>query len=165
MAFERAPKKKDNALETYPRSIIFQERYQERIFNAENDDVLAESCLVVLRERHDNPAWGYKPALKDISEEEQEFIDFLNTDYNFLPILMQKMAESIKRRIEARIDTTSDPDWTWYTSVENLLALPTKQATGYKIPYKGRYIPTSYYLLLQRRHHPHEGFVIVDNMK
>lgn len=149
----------------YARSIIFQERNHERVFNASDDRILSESCLILLRERYLNPIWGYRPEQKGLTEEERDFLEFYRTDYYLLPALMVRVADGIKRRIEARLDVTSDPDWTWYSSVESLLKLPPEVAVDYKIPYKGRLIPTSYFLLIQRRSNPHEGFVLVDKMQ
>lgn len=163
MNFDWVRSKQENDDNSYKRTIVFKERTQERILDASTDEILAFSCLNVLRDRYENPAWGYKPTYKDLTEEEAEFLEYIEHDYYLLPVLLQHLSMSIKKRIEARLDVSSDPDWTWYEAVQNLLALPPEQAVGYKIPYKGRYIPTSYYLLLQRRDHPYESFVIVDN--
>lgn len=145
----------------YKRSIIFKERNNERIFDATTDEILAVSCLTVLAERYSNPIWGYCPKQKDLTGEEKEFIEFMETNFDFLPILLQRLATSVKTRIESRVDIDSDPDWTWYNSVESLLALPQDIASSYKVAYKGRLVPTAYYLILQRQHFPNENFVIV----
>lgn len=147
---------------SYRRSIVFRERFQERVFDASTDEILSNSCLIVLRERYENPAWGYKPQRDDFTEEEKEFVEYFQRERYFLPSLLQKMGDRILRQIDTRVDITSDPDWNWYSSVQNLLALPSEKAIDYRIPYKGRLIPTSYYLLTQRRSYPFEGFVILD---
>jgi len=155
----------DIASETpsYRRSIVFRERFQERVFDASTDDSLSRSCLVVLRERYENPAWEYKPKRTDFSEEEQDFMDYFEKERYFMPTLLQTLGDRLMRQLETRVDITSDPDWNWYSSVETLLSLDSEKAVDYRIPYKGRFIPTSYYLLIQRRSHPFEGFVIIDN--
>lgn len=165
MSFDWITRKDGDIPPKYSRSIIFQERHQERIFNASDDRCLSESCLILLRERYLNPIWGYRPEQKDITEEERDFLEFYKTDHYMLPALMLRAADGIKRRIESRLDVTSDPDWTWYSSVESLLELSPEVAVDYKIPYKGRLIPTSYFLLIQRRSNPNEGFVLVDSIQ
>lgn len=147
----------------FTRSIIFQEQAGEKIMNASTDEDLAKSCLIILKERYENPTlWAYLPANKNITDEEKEFLEFYKTDYFLLPMLLQRMSESVKRRIETRLDEGSDPDWIWYHHVEELLSMTFEVGEGYRIPYKGRYIPTSYYLLLQRRNNPGEGFILVN---
>jgi hypothetical protein len=146
----------------YDRSIVFRERFQEKIYDASTDQILSHSCLIVLRERYDNPAWNYKPSITNLTEDEKEFMEFFSKERYFLPHLLQQMGDRILRQIEASTNITDDPEWVWFSSLEHLLALPANKAVDYRIPYRGRLIPTSYFLLIQRRMRPFEGFVILD---
>jgi len=56
------------------RVIIFSEHNQERIFPANTSDELASACLLILRERFNNKAWGYEPKFVGLSDEEAEFL-------------------------------------------------------------------------------------------
>ena len=153
-----------HAVSRFPsRTVIFREQYQERIFDASDEELLSSACLLVLRERYTNPAWGYKPKRHLLSEEEQQFILFYEAEGQYLPILLKRYADRVLEQIQSRSADEDDPDWSWYHKVEELLSLPEEKATGYKFSYKGRLIPTSYYLLLQRQSHPNESISVVEN--
>ncbi len=143
--------------------IIFSEPYdQERVLPAGTQEELAASCLLILRERYSNPIWGYKPSRFHATEEELDFMVYWENDSNQLPVLLQKQGQRIYERLKANLKDDDDPDWLWYRSVEELLALPSHIAKGYRIGYGGRIMPTAYYLLLKRREIPNEGFVIAE---
>lgn len=144
------------------KAIIFTENNQERILPANSDDELANSCLIVLRERYSNPIWGYKPSLKGITEEEREFIEYWENENKDLPIFLYRQAKRTYERLMDNVSEQNDPDWTWYNSVEELLKLKTEKAIGYKVAYGGRFLPTAYYLLLKRRDYPNENFVLAE---
>ena len=144
------------------KSIIFKEKHQERAFDASNDDLLAESCLLVLRERYENPAWNYKPRRNELALDEIEFIEFYDSEGRYLPKILKRYADRIYDQLHVRAVDDGDPDWTWYEGVKALLALPQEEAVGYKIPFRGRIIPTSYYLLLQRQNFPNESLTLVN---
>lgn len=146
--------------------IIFSEPYgQERILPAADQEELAESCLLILRERYSNPIWGYKPTSYMATEEELDFLDFWETESNQLPVLLQKQGQRLYERLKANLKDDDDPDWIWYRSVEELLALPANIARDYRVGYGGRIMPTAYYLLLKRKDHPDEGFVLAELAK
>jgi hypothetical protein len=144
------------------RAIIFTENNQERIFPANTDEELAESCLLILRERYSNPIWGYQPYMKNISDEEKDFIEYWENDAHSLPALLYRQGKRTYERLKDNISEDTDPDWVWYHSVEELLSLKPDKAIAYKVGYGGRLIPTAYYLLLKRKDYPNENFVLAE---
>jgi len=153
-----------NTRQDFPnRSIVFKEQTRERAFGAETDELLSIACLSVLKERYLNSAWGYKPKTQDITPDEVEFLKFYEDEGKYLPAILRRYADRLADQLQARVNVDkSDPDWTWYHTVQDLLNLPQDEAIDYKIPFRGRIIPTSYYLLLQRQNHPHESLSLVD---
>ncbi len=145
--------------------IIFSEPGEERILPAGTLDELATSCLLILRERYTNTIWGYQPKHTSLSNEEEDFISFWESESNVLPRLLKKHGQRIYDRLKDASADADDPDWIWYRSVEELLALPPDIAKGYRVGYGGRIIPTSYYLLLKRKENPNEGFVLAELQK
>ena len=145
------------------RTIVFKERFQERVFDASSEELLSAACLMILRERYSNPVWGYRPKTMTPSEEETEFLEFYRTEGKYLPRMLRRHADRIFEQIEERAVDVDDPDWNWYNNVEELLQLPEERAIGYRIPFRGKLIPTTFYLLLQRQNHPNEGLSIVDD--
>lgn len=135
---------------------------RELILPANTQEELAESCLLVLRERFNNPAWGYKPVNNSLTEEEKDFLHFWETDSNHLPALLYRQGKRLHDRLQENAKEDTDPDWVWYKNVSQLLSLPPDRAIGYKVPYGGRYIPTAYYLLLKRRNYAAENFIIAE---
>ena len=142
--------------------IFIEQGNRERVFPANTQDELAESCLLILRERYSNPVWGYKPQQQNLSDEEKDFMVFWEQDSYVLPALLYRQGKRIYERLIEQEEDDTDPDWAWYSNVGQLLELPPERAIGYKVPYGGRYIPTSYYLLLKRRHYPNENFLIAE---
>lgn len=142
--------------------IIFAEQGQERILPANTQEELALSCFVVLKERYNNPIWGYKPQNLTLTPEENDFIEFWELESNTLPVLLKRHGDRIYDRLKENLKTNDDPDWIWYQKVEELLKLKPEVAQGYKISYGGRIVPTSYYLLLKRKEYPNESFVLAD---
>lgn len=145
------------------RVIVFKEKGQERVFPAKDDEELAASCLIILRERFSNPAWGYKPQIQELSEEEQDFLDFWQRENtNFLPTLLYKQGQRIYDRLEERLKDDTDPDWVWYKALKELLSINPDAAKAYKVSFHGKFIPTAYYLLSKRRYNTHEDFYILE---
>lgn len=151
---------------SYPRhSIVFAEHNnKERVFPASTPQELSEACLIILRERYSNPIWGYKPKGPSLSEEEKDFMDFWEKDSYSLPALLYRQGIRIYNRLIENKEDETDPDWAWYSNVTQLLSLPPEVAVDYRVPYGGRLIPTSYYLLLKRRHYPNENFLIIEQL-
>jgi hypothetical protein len=145
----------------FSRSIVFKEENNERVFNASTDDLLAESCLIVLRERYNNPAWNYKPLQNNLEVDEVEFLSFYELEGRYLPQILKRYADRIFDQLNVHASHEDDPDWTWYEGVKTLLALPPDEASGYKIHFRGRVVPTSYYLLLRRQNLPNESISLV----
>lgn len=143
------------------RSIVFKEENKERVLNASTEDLLAESCLLILRERYNNPAWNYKPQQDNLKADELEFLNFYEMEGSYLPIILKRYADRIFDQLNVRASHEDDPDWTWYKGVETLLTLPPDEASGYKIHFRGRVIPTSYYLLLRRQNLPNESVSLI----
>lgn len=144
------------------RAIIFTENNHERIFPAASEEELAASCLLILRERYSNPVWGYRPYMKNITEEEKDFIQYWEHDAHSLPALLYRHGKRTYERLKDNISEDTDPDWVWYRSVQELLELSPNKAIAYKVAYGGRFIPTAYYLLLKRRNYPNESFVLAE---
>lgn len=143
------------------RKIVFVEHLAERSFDVPDDSTLASVCLMILRERYSNPAWGYEPKIAKefvLTEEEQEFLRwFERTDLETLPILLRKHAVRISSQLNQTSNTTNKNEWNWYEAVTMLLNLPKEEAVPSCRAYKGQQIPTALYLLLQRRHNHGEG--------
>lgn len=142
--------------------IFIEHNDQEKILPANTQEELAASCLLILRERFNNPAWGYKPVNDTHTAEEKDFLDFWETDSNHLPALLYRQGKRLYDRLIENAKEDTDPDWVWYRNVAQLLELPEDRAVGYKVPYSGRYIPTAYYLLLKRRHYTAENFILAE---
>lgn len=143
--------------------IIFSEPGgQERVLPAATQEELALSCLLVLRERYLNEAWGYQPKNYNATDEELDFIQYWEREANQLPELLYKQGERLYERLKANLKAEDDPDWIWYRSVQKLLSLSPDIAKRYRIGYGGRVMPTAYYLLLKRKHYPNEDFVIAE---
>lgn len=156
--------KNNNVYVMFPgRKIVFKEQFQERVFLVETEQQLAETCLNILRERYTNPAWGYKPDAEtgELNEQEKEFLEFYIEEGRYLPALLKRHADRIFQQLNVSTPAASDVQREWYESVEQLLSLPPNQAVMYKLPFKAKLIPTSYYLLLQREHFPGEGLMFI----
>lgn len=145
------------------RAIVFHEANgYERVLDASTDEILAASCLLILRERYKNPIWAYKPEIKTLTEDERDFLDYWENEHKDLPALLYKFGKRTYERLQDRIAEDADPDWNWYYSVEDLLKIPQDRAVAYKVSYRGRYIPTAYYLILKRREFPNESFALIE---
>ncbi len=152
---------KQDLLEPQPnRRIVFTEHLNQRVFAVPTDEALAEACLLILKERFSNPVWNYKPATPRENlptNEEIEFLKWHDTiNLTSLPILVRKHVQRIYTQLTEHTNWATKHEWDWYDTVSQLLSLEKTDAMSYRKPYKGRYIPTSYYLLLQREHNPGE---------
>lgn len=146
------------------RKIVFKEHLAERHFLVENEEQLAKACLNILNERYHNPAWGYKPAYgQELSEDEIEFIEFYETEGQYLPSLLKRHAERIYNQLNTTQNnpTGSVIQWEWYESVTQLLSMPVERAINYKVAYKGKLVPSAYHLLAQRAYFPGEGLMFI----
>lgn len=105
----------------------------ERVFLAESEEQLAKACLLILRERYSNPAWGYKPSYgKELTQEELEFLEFYEQEGKYLPVLLRKHAERIYNQLNVTPNAAVEAQWEWYEAVEELLSMPEERAVGYK---------------------------------
>lgn len=145
------------------RLIVFKSRAKDIMLDASTEDKLSESCLTILRQRFNDPVWNYKPYVEEFSEAEKDFLTYWETEnINTLPELLYQHGENLSQRLYARIAEENTPEWAWYHSVEQLLSLPVEKAISYRVPYRGVYLPTSYYLLLRRRENKNEGFYMLN---
>lgn len=147
------------------RLIVFKSRKKEIVLDASDDDKLSESCLTILRQRFHDETWHYKPYIESFSTEEQDFVNFWETsNINTLPELLLREGVVLYNRLQSRIseEKEDDENWVWYRTATKLLSLPESKAIGYRIPYKGVYLPTSFYLLMKRRDHEHEDFYLMN---
>lgn len=147
------------------RKVVFKEHLSERIFLVETEETLAKACLIILHQRYSNPAWGYKPSYTaELTEDEQDFLDFYEEEGAYLPALLKRHAERIYNQLNTSQHNPAGAaqQWEWYNSVTQLINMPEERAVNYKVPYKGKLVPTAYFLLSQRAYFPGEGIMFVE---
>lgn len=122
---------------------------EEEEHHVPSHHALAEACYEILKSRLGNKNYKYKPSRMRMTYQELEFVEWYDLEKEHLPSLIGTEAHKLNEKIMAQT-SIQDEEKEWFESLKKLLAMSKENILKYQVPYSGRMVPTTYYLLVRR---------------